>query len=255
MSCIDKQNILRHASSDEERLVLAKAFAAFTLSEKIGQPRFSGFLSPKDRDLINIAFSKSGALSFFGGYEDAERQIAGFFSETPSDFPISVILCAGCFSGLTHRDFLGSLMGLGITRENVGDIVIVKDSAYIFVLSALCEYIKDNLVKVGKVKVSCTLSDVFGISVKREFYELKRSVASLRADAVIGAVFGLSRSDAAATVSSGFASINYKIIEDPDKKINDGDIISVKGRGKAKICLSGGTSKKGRLIIDIKKYK
>lgn len=255
MSCIDKQNILKHASSDEERLVLAKAYDAFFISEKTGRPRFSGFLSPADRDLVCRAFSKSQAVSFFGGYDEAERQIVGFSAEEESDFPILVICCTGDFSALTHRDFLGSLMGLGITRENVGDIVLEKDSAYIFVTDTLSEYIKDNLTQVGRIKVSCTLSDLSDVSVKREYDEMRKSVASLRSDAVIGAIFGLSRSDASEVISRGLTSVNYKIIQDTDKKINDGDIISVKGRGKSKIFVSGDTSKKGRYFIDIKKYK
>lgn len=253
MPRIDKQNFLAHARSEEERLMLSKLLDGMRISEKTGRAGFSGFLSPADLELAGRVFSDDAELTLFGGYADAERCVVGFNAEE-WEFPIAVLLCEGKFEGLTHRDFLGSLMSLGITREIVGDICIDGDRAYIFHLASMSDYIAESLTEVKRTRVKNTVCDVCDVNVERKYEDYRKSIASSRVDAVIGAAFNMSRTDAAETVERDLVSVNYRAVASKDKKICSGDVISVRGKGKVKVILSGDVSKKGRLFIDIKKY-
>lgn len=253
MSCLLKHDILIHGKNDEEKLMLAKAYDAYTFSEKRGIPYFTGFLSPADIEILSVAF-KGENVSFYGGISDAERMVMGF-NAIKEDFPLCVIKSEGDFEGVSHRDFLGSLMGLGITRENIGDIVKKDDCCYIFVLSKMADYICENFISVKKSNVKNEIYDCESITVEKEFETVKKSVASLRTDAVIAAVFNLSRTDASEAIKRGWVSVNYRVTESTDKKLNEGDTLSLKGKGKAVLEKLGDLSKKGRIFIEIKKYK
>ena len=253
MPCIVKQDILKHGKTEEEKLVLAKAYDAYLFSEKRSMPYFTGFLSPADREMLAIAF-KGENVSFYGGFQDAERCIMGFNAET-EDFPLCVMKSEGDFEEISHRDFLGSLMSLGITRENIGDIVKKDDCCYIFLLSKMADYISENFSSVRKSNVKNEIYAAGSIVVEKEFENVKKSVASLRADAVIAAMFNLSRTDAAEAIKRGLVTLNYRELEATDKRLDEGDTLSLKGKGKAIIEKVGDFTKKGRLFIEIKKYK
>ena len=254
MSGLLKHDILKHGKTEEEKLMLAKAYDAYTFSEKRDMACFTGFLSPADIALADMAF-KGADASFYGGFEEAERCVFGFGVTDKSEFPLCIIKSEGDFSGVSHRDFLGSLMGLGITRENIGDIVKKDDGCYIFVLRQMAEYISDNFTSVKNSNVKNEICECLDVTVEKEFEMIKKSVASLRADAVVAAVFNLSRGDAAEAVKRGLVTLNYKILESLDKKISGGDTLSLKGKGKAMIIRAEDYSKKGRLFLEIKKYK
>ncbi len=254
MPGIDKQTVLRFAEDDEERLVLAKTYDALICFEKTGCEKHTPFLSPLCKSKVEKAFSKEESLSFYGGYDEAERVVA-CFSENGEKPKVKAIKAEGNFEKLSHRDFLGSILSLGITRDNIGDICILGNECIIFALEKMADYIVLNLKEVKKEKVRLSLYDTDDISVKREYEEIKKSVASLRADAVVGAIFNLSRASATDEIRRGMVSLNYKILSDPSKKIKKDDVFSLKGKGKAKISEDGETSKKGRVFITIKKYK
>lgn len=254
MSRILKQDVIIHGRTEEDKLMIAKAYDAYTFYEKRNMPYFTGFLTPSDRAILETAF-KNAEKSFYGGYFESERCVMGFGTESEEEFPISVIKATGDFSDLSHRDFLGSLMSLGITRENIGDIVKTDEYAYIFVLDKMADYIADNLTSVKKSNIKNEIYECTDITVEREFDTVKKSVASLRADAVIAAAFNLSRSDAAEAVKRGLVTVNYRIMESVDKKLSEGDTVSLRGKGKVILEKLGDLSKKGRMFIEIKKYK
>lgn len=254
MGLLNKQNVLAHGATEEERLVLAKAYDAYVKSEKSGTPCFTHFLAPNACAAVKRAFSSCGALSLFGGYSDSERVMAGFNAEE-ADFPIVAVHLSGDFSHLSHRDVLGSMMSLGIDRAVTGDILVCEGEAFIFSEERMAPYIAENLTSVAREKVKAKLSDVSSVLVSRQFDEVKKSVASERADAVVGAVFSLSRADAAEAIARREVMLNYVALQSKDKRISSGDVISAKGRGKALVTFSGDMSKKGRLFVLIKKYK
>lgn len=254
MPDLTKQDILKHASNEEEALLLARAFDARRFYEQTGKPRFLGFLSPRAADIMRQAFGGDHALTFFGGYDEAERVVAAF-GEARAEFPIRLLKIEGAEDGLTHRDFLGSLMALGISRDVLGDIVLDGGYGYVFVLSSMADYLSRELDRVGRCRVRCTVLSSGEVTLHRAFDVGKESVASLRGDAVIGAVFHLSRSDAADRIRRGEVTVNYEPLLDADKKINVGDVFSLRGSGKAQIESVGQPNKKNRVMIEVKRYK
>lgn len=254
MGLLIKQNVLAHGATEEERLILAKAYDAYVKSEKSFYPAFTHFLTPAEAAAVRRAFSNCEAVSFSGGYDDSERVMAGFNSEG-GDFPIMAVRLSGDFSHISHRDVLGSLMSLGIDRAVTGDILVTPDAAYIFCEERMAKYIAENLTSVSREAVKAEVVSVGEISAARQFDEIKKSVASERADAVVGALFSLSRADAAEAIARQEVMLNYSVLSSKDKRISSGDVISARGRGKAIVTFSGDLSKKGRLFILIKKYK
>ena len=154
-----------------------------------------------------------------------------------------------------HRDYLGAALGLGIRRESLGDIRIIGATAYVFCLPAVQQLLLDELKKVGRFGVtvfSCELSEVPVPVIRTRTVSF--TVKSLRFDAVTGSMFGLSRTSAAEQIRLGAVNLNYSVCEKPDAPVKEGDIISVKGRGKGCVKTVGGRSKKDRLFIEAELY-
>lgn len=256
MSFVDKQDVLKYASDDKEKIVLAHAYDKMVFTDKTGCVGYIGFESPvMCEKLMRAFFRQDEPFPFcFGGYPEAERKVFGFSKDGEKEVPLKVLRIDGNLNGLTHRDFLGSILGLGITRENVGDIC-VGDSCFVFALPKMAEYIKENLVSVGRIPVKCSLCDIDECHIEPQFENISKSIASERADAVIAAAFNLSRGESCELIKKKLVFVNYGELSSPDKKIGEGDIISVRGKGKARIDSYGGQTKKGRIFINIRKYK
>lgn len=203
--------------------------------------------------------NKSKYLSF-GGYNDSERKMLGFFPEyeelSIAHFPISH-LTASYFGDkkLSHKDFLGAIIGGGIKRDAIGDIFVAEKSADIFVKSKVAPYIIENINYVGRVAVKFTENTNEFIPPEREYTDINITVPSLRADAIISALTGESRSKAASLISGRCIFKNNLLLESPIKQINEDDIITIRGHGKYLIDVIGGQTKKGRLKLIAKKYK
>ena len=192
----------------------------------------------------------------FGGTDDSERQMVAFIADYDEpDFPIGAVkIYSPHIKSLSHRDFLGSVLGLGIKREKCGDIIILDDICYIIAHRDIASFIASNLTKVGREGVrceECSLSDI--ILPPKSFEPVKGTVASPRLDAVVSVFTGKGRSQAAEIVNAGFVFVNGILTQKCDMHLTDGDIISVRGYGKA-VLETGGTSKKGRTFINLNKY-
>ena len=188
-----------------------------------------------------------------GGYDDAERKMVAFIPEyDEGEFPISAVrLSSPRISALSHRDFLGSILGLGIKREKCGDIIIKDDEAYVLLHNDIASYIATNLTKVGREGVKCEevpLSDV--PFPEKTFREIKGTVSSLRLDSVISLFSSKGRGKAAELISGGLVFVNGIQATKNDLHLKDGDTISLRGKGKATLSV-GGTSKKDRLFVTL----
>ena len=198
----------------------------------------------------------------FGGMPERERRIIGFFPDfadiKEEDFPITPVIIKheGKFSrSLSHRDYLGSLTGLGIDRRKMGDIVVFDDFAIAFVHRDIADYITVNLEFVGRTKVFC---DVYkgdmSIVAPKDGVTRFITAASLRLDAVISASFNVSRGKAAELIKAEIVRVNWKTISNVSYNLNEGDMISAKGFGRVKISEIKGTTKKNRISIIIEKF-
>ena len=156
---------------------------------------------------------------------------------------------------LNHRDFLGSLMGMGIVREKLGDILVSSDSADILVLETVEDFLLSSWDSAGRAKLKISAIDPLYLHIPEAKFELVRdTVSSLRLDAVASTGFRMARGKAAELISSGRVQVNWRECTKPDKLLAAGDIVSARGFGKFELTEVGGVTKKGRTSISVKRY-
>lgn len=260
---MDKQTkIDRVAESGEDRLLLARLYDKLTGAERRCVPGVTCFLAPREQVLLRRLLPEL-TLRFFGGHPEAERAVACWLPDyldeswlLEPDGPVAAIRAAFYEKdALTHRDFLGSLMGLSIKRETVGDIFVDRGSCDFLVTREILPYVLDNLTSAGRTKLSLRelpLEEVSGphYAVK----SLRDTVASLRLDALVGAGFGLARGKAADLIAAGKVSLDGLPCTKPDKLVDEGSKISARGFGKLLLKEIHGRTKKDRISIVLEKY-
>lgn len=216
------------------------------------------FLTPAQQYVLS-AWARRAAdcrMILRGGVEGSERNAAFFlpFYMEEEDFDegeyIRCVQVSAGFGQPGHRDYMGAVLGLGIKREWLGDILVDGGTAYIFCLNTVAEHLLASLDKVGRYGVKTKEISLSQVPVpKREVKEVTFSVMSLRLDAVAAGMFNLSRTSAAAMIAAGEVSLNYSECLRPDAQIQPGDIISVRGQGKGSLVSVGGQSRKGRTFV------
>lgn len=221
---------------------------------------FSDFLSLAEQDIL-LSLRLPSPFELVGGYEGAERRIAAFGSEELCGYAEKAPIECVCISpvndkfadSLTHRDFLGSLMALGIRREVLGDIAIKDNRGYLFCLDTIADYICRNLVGVRHTTVKCEICEVSEIiTEKPPVREL--IIASERLDAIVAAVYKLSRSESQELIRDGKVFINGRLTESSSADIPDGAAISVRGCGRFLYEGVERETKKGRLRVSVRIY-
>ncbi len=216
---------------------------------------YSDFLNLYEQTILFETIKYGYTLQ--GGYEDAERKVACFGDENdlcyPPEPPISIIciepLSTKFSDTLTHRDFLGSLIGLGIKRETLGDIIIKDNVGYLFCLESISKFIIDNLTKVKHTSVSCSMCTELPQNILPEPTEKMIITSSFRLDAAISAVYNISRSNSSSLVDAEKVFINGKLTTSSSKTIEIGDTISVRGYGRFRYIAFLGNTKKDRTRI------
>ena len=260
---MDRSNIEKIAHTPEDRLLLAKIWDKLTAGMRRDIPAATCFLSPRELEMARFLFGDVPGLQSFGGYADAERRMLVYLPEywdeswfDTEDAPF-VCLRASFYEGdmLSHRDFLGALMGAGIGRETVGDICVGQSSCDFFVTKEITPYILQNFLSAGRTRLRLAKIPLAEVSVPEpETKEIRDTLASLRLDSVISAGFRIGRSLAAQHVTAGKAAIDGLPCEKPDKPVSEGCKISVRGLGKIKLDTVNGQTKKGRISVIIKRY-
>lgn len=255
---ITRQDALRRAQNDDDKLFIAHMYDLFALLNKTGRPAFTGFADPRLIALCeNMLKDESVYVRTFGGYEDAERKMIGIFPCGFDDesFPIyAVLVSADEPDALSHRDYMGAVLSLGITRAHVGDIVLVDEGCVVLTTEKMADFIKDELTSVGSQPVKCNVALPDDLKLIRRTQTIEGTVAAPRADAVVALFCNLSRTKSADAFKKGFVTVNYQPLFDPSKKLCEGDIIAVRGYGKALLSDFGNMSKKGRMFLTLKKY-
>lgn len=224
---------------------------------RTGIPAFTAFLSPAEAQWAQTSANRQRVnLSLQGGYEDAERCIGCFWDdEAPEDFPLEALeLKWPHQSAPGHRDVLGSAMGLGIKRSCMGDIVLNDDTGYLFAERQMAQHIAQSLLSAGRIKLQVRLLDEWPQLEPPVGEEVHDTVHSMRLDAVVAAGFNLSRGDAADLIAAGHAKLRHLPTERTDARVQEGDVISVRGHGRLVVEEIGAPTKKGRLPIRLTRY-
>ncbi len=230
-------------------------------SRKTGEPRFSRFLDPAELPMAQAAAREAGAgFEAFGGYDEAERRVAGFSGEGEIEtwrWPVACLQLSwhAKYASPGHRDILGALMGLGLSRGTLGDIQMGDGCAYLFALAEIADYLSANLESAGRAKLTVrevALSEAQPQEpVGRQF---RVTVASMRLDAVVQEGYDLSRADAQQLVARGLVKLNHVECAKGDKRIAAGDLVSVRGYGRMKVVEEQGETKKGRFGLVLFRY-
>ena len=260
---MDRSKIDKIAKNPEDRLLLARVWDRINAGLQRNIPANTGFLSPRELELTRFLFGDMEGLFRFGGYEEAERRMLIYLPEylqedwlPGEDSPVaclhSVFYESDC---LSHRDFLGSLMGAGIARETVGDICVGNGSCDFFVTAEIAPYILQNFSSAGRTKLHLTQIPCRSACIPEPAVtEIRDTLASLRLDSVISAGFRISRSLAAQHICAGKAAIDGLPCDKPDKLVCEGAKISLRGMGKIKLAAINGKTKKDRISVLIQRY-
>ena len=260
---MDRKNIEKIAHNNEDRLPLAKLWDKIQSGLRKNIPANTCFLSSRELEMAKFLFGEPEGLFAFGGYPDAERKMLVYLPEylesdtLMEDGSPCVCLRAVFFEGdsPSHRDFLGALMGCGISRETVGDICVGKGSCDFFVTADIAPYLLQNFTSAGRTKLRLQQVPLSEASIPEpEVKEIRDTLASLRLDSVISSGFRIGRSLASQYVTSGKAAIDGLPCEKPDKMVSEGMKVSVRGLGKLKLQAVNGKTKKDRISVIIYRY-
>ena len=249
-----QETISHIGTTQDEQLQLRRIADKAEQCRRQNIPAWTKFLTARERDLAERLLPLLGNPShvYLGGHENAERAVLYFLPdwlEVPldDDLPIACIRCRYPmeYGTIGHRDILGSLMGLGIERETIGDIYPSSGSADLM----------QNFFSAGKVHFQLSevaLSDM--IIPEKKTSTVRDTVASVRLDSIVATAFGMAREKAAALIKAGRVQVDHMDCLKPDRSLQEGAVITARGFGKAVLTEVGGLSKKGRTGIVITKY-
>lgn len=224
---------------------------------------FSDFLSPEEQSGLLGLRKELVPFTLFGGARGTERNMARFGSEGQlgyaQDFPVLCLKIQPVnlrfAEALTHRDYLGALMSLGIERSVIGDICVKGTDCFLFCTERIAPYLTENLIKIRHTDVRVTVCDTLPEGALYETEPMRLTVSSLRLDCVAGAAVKLSRSRISELIREKKVFLNSAVCEKPDAFLGPGDTFSVRGFGKFRFGETMGNSKKGKYVLLIEKYK
>ena len=260
---MDRSNIEKIAHANEDRLLLAKLWDKINAGMRKIIPANTCFLSPREQEMTRFLFGEPEGLYTFGGYPEAERKMLVYLPDYLEESALmaegSPVVCLRCTfyqeDSPSHRDFLGALMGAGIGRETVGDICVDKGSCDFFVTSEIAPYILQNFTSAGRTRVHVQRISLTDAHIPApEVKEIRDTLASLRLDSVISSGFRIGRSLACQYVQTGKAAIDGLLCEKPDKTVEEGASVTVRGLGKIQLSAVNGKTKKDRISVVIHRY-
>ena len=224
---------------------------------------YSDFLNLNELNILHTTPKQEWFSSYetYGGYEFSERQMVAFLPDAlyyDYEYPMQIIeikpLNAKFSEELSHRDYLGSLMNLGIERNKMGDILLMEDRAILFIREEICSYIAENLTKIKHTIVQTNIMNITDISYEPKFELIKGNVASVRLDTVLTTAYPMSRSKMTAYIEAGKVFVNGKLVTSNGYHLKEHDIISVRGLGRIQYEEILGSTKKGRYMVSVKKF-
>lgn len=252
-----KEFIQKRFGSSSDRVIplLDKASRV----KRTWEEEFTDFLSPDEQIILReICRGEGIEVNFYGGKGNFERAMAVISPDLyTGEFPVSCIRIYGNFKfeKLDHRDYLGSLLSLGVKREKLGDINVFEDGAEIFVHNDIAGYVCLNLKKIRHTGIKTEEIRLENTRERfQEFKELTKIAASLRLDGVVASITGLSRAQALNIINRGEVKVNFVVLDEASKKIKEGDLLSIKGFGRFKLEKITGVTRSERLTLLVYKY-
>ena len=224
---------------------------------------FSDFLNLNELNILHTTPKDLFPARYetFGGYEMAERQMVAFLPDAlyyEYHYPMQILKIHPAHprfaEELSHRDYLGSLMNLGVERCKMGDILLLENCAEVFVCQNIAEYLCQELTRIRHTVVQTELVTPEEISYEPRFEEIKGTVSSIRLDSVLALAYPLSRSKMTSYIEAGRVFVNGKLITSNGYHLKEGDILSVRGLGRIRYEGMLSETKKKRCLISLRKY-
>jgi RNA-binding protein YlmH len=221
------------------------------------------FLDPRQAFILETIVNRflDTHVTWFGGFEGAERKVGWITpdyiipSQEKSEIAALSIKGDTRFVELDHGDYMGAVLGLGIKRDKVGDILVHEEGCHLITVKEISDYIRTHLRQVHRLQVTVEdLSPNQLILTEKRLEEMSFTVASLRLDGVASDAYRLSRSKILGPIQSGKVKVNWKPVTDPSTPLSKGDIVSIKGLGRFEITEVEGPTKKGRIRVKIGKF-
>lgn len=260
---MDKLNILSKEQKDEDKFLIAKVLDKIKFAENRNRFEDTEFLDLREQQLIKDILEKRKCTKYklFGGYEEAERKILLAISKDLNiDYNqfitiIRITLPTNLLGQYEHKNYLGGLMKLGIKREKIGDILVRQDGADILVKKDIAEYIKDNLKGLTRFqKASLELKRLEDlIYIKPEKKIIKINIPSMRLDCIVGELAKCSRNDAIKYLNEERVFVNFKEELRASKLVNEGDYITIRGKGRFRISKIIGNTRSRRIAVEVEK--
>ena len=226
---------------------------------------FTGFLGLAELDIFHGLERELGYAGFtlYGGCEDADRQMIRFGGEDrlgyEVPFPIVCIhikpLIARFADELSHRDFLGALMNLGIERSTIGDIKAGEKEACLFCVESIAPFICENLEQVRHTHVKCTVTEDMADFPQEEPVPVNIQVQSLRVDAVLARVYNMSREKSLNLFRAGKVYVNGRLCENNSRLLKPSETVNARGYGKFRVAGEPRETRKGKLAVDVVVYR
>ncbi|NLK42823.1 MAG: RNA-binding protein [Tissierellia bacterium] len=256
---IDREAYTAHIKDKDKLLDIRKIIDKIEIVIRNHVTESTDFLDPYERYLAKSVLNRFMEIDYLesGGISTAERKCMVVF---PSYCDASIVpecltflRIEGDLEGLTHKDYLGGILGLGIKRSKVGDILVHEAHTDIILKEEISGFIQINLEKIGNRKV--TIEEITSSQLEEPeiFYkEIKKTLSSYRLDVYLSAAYNLSRQESLSLIKSGYVKVNWEPINKNSKELIIGDIISVRGYGRSILHSVEGVSKKGRIIANIR---
>jgi RNA-binding protein YlmH len=258
---LNKKSFLNNFTLKDENM-LASLYEDVELCKKIHYPIYSRMFFPPEvwSNLVSMQVVLGIDLESKGVTEDSEKRVIMIkpkgYGESDDTYPFTYfqIIGGSKFKDLEHRHFLAAIMSLGIKREMLGDLIVREGVCYGVIMSDLYTFLETNLSSIGKTGVSVTEIDG-SVIPNMEFEERTYLVSSLRLDNLVSAVTEKSRTIASELIKEGAVSINYSLRREKDLTLKEGDVMTVRKKGKFVFKEVVGISKKGKYRVVLKKYK
>jgi len=259
---IDKEKYTQHIQDQQAKERIVRALGKVEGVLKNHNIGWTEFLTPYEQQQVIGIINSFQEITYKieGGYQGAERQVITIFHDylphetVTSSVTLLKIKNKNRFKTLSHRDYLGSIMNLGLKRDKIGDIIVHEDYCHMVVDSEIGDYIRFQLQKVGNSPVEVEIDEFENIEKPHEpVKEISGSVSSLRLDAILGLACKLSRKDAQNLIKKGDVKVNFQETLKTAQELQEGDLISAKGFGRIKLRALGKETKSGRIKITLEK--
>lgn len=256
---IDKEKYVSHIKDQEKVISMRRLIDKIQIVLNNHFYEATDFLDPYERFLAKSILNRFIEIDYLenGGLNETERQIMviypEYFSQELLPQHLTVLRVEGNLERLTHKDFLGAILNLGIKRSKIGDILVHEDYTDIIVKKEIGDFILLNLDKVGNKTIHLEEKSVEDLTpVKVLYKELNRTLSSYRLDVYISATYNLSRQDSMDIIKAQYVKVNWEPIDRPAKELVVGDIISVRGYGRSILHSTYGLSSKGKIKANIR---